>query len=63
MWKQRWTIDVDSEADRSQARLWPIRIKLAGPWKRLGHTVGHEKKERGDGGGTKRGNILVIKTK
>lgn len=35
-------IDGDNEADRSQARLWPIRIKLAGPWKRLGRTVGHE---------------------
>lgn len=35
-------IDGDNEADRSQARVWPIRIKLAGPWKRLGHTVGHE---------------------
>lgn len=35
-------IDVDNEADRSRTRLGPIRIKLAGPWKRLGRTVGHE---------------------
>lgn len=58
MWKQRWTIDVDSEADRSQARLWPIRIKLAGPWKRLGHTVGHEKR-RGEMGEGQRGGIFL----
>lgn len=33
--------------------LWPIRIKLAGPWQRLGRTVGHE--ERGGGGGGTKG--------
>lgn len=37
--------DVDNEADQSQPSLWPIRIKLGGPWQRLGRTVGH--KERG----------------
>lgn len=48
----------DNEADRSQTRLWPIRIKLAGPWQRLGRTVGHEEKggeERWWGGGAKGG--------
>lgn len=56
----------DNEADRSQTRLWPIRIKLAGPWQRLGRTVGHEEKggRRGGGGEGQRGeNIPVIKTK
>lgn len=46
--------------------LWPIRIKLAGPWQRLGRTVGHE--DRGGRGmrggeGRKGENFLVIKTK
>lgn len=47
-------IDLDNEPDRSQARLRPIRIKLAGPWKRLGRTVGHEKR-RGGGWGSHKG--------
>lgn len=41
-------MEGDSEANRSQPMLRPIRIKLAGPWRRLGCTVGQE------GGGKER---------
>lgn len=51
-------MDVDREPERSLARLWPIRIKLAAPRERLGRTVGHEKRRAGVGE-----NILVIKSK
>ncbi len=37
-------MDEDNEADRSQPSLWPIRIELAGPWQRLGRTVGHDER-------------------
>lgn len=50
-------MDLDNEPDRSQARLWPIRIKLARPWKRLGRTVGHEKRRAGMGE-SRRGRIF-----
>lgn len=44
----------DNGADWSKPRLEPIRIKLAGPWQRLGRTVGHEERGgevgRGKGG-------------
>lgn len=46
-------MDEDNEADESQPRQWPIRIQFAGPWQRLGHTVGHE--ERGGGAGRGKG--------
>lgn len=32
--------DGDNEADQSRLRAQAIRIKLAGPWQRLGQTVG-----------------------
>lgn len=59
-------IDEDNEAEQSRPSLWPIRIKLAGPWQRLGRTVGHEERGGGEvwGGGVAKGeNIPVIKTK
>lgn len=49
-------MDEYSEADPSQPRLWPIRIKLAGPWQRLGRTVGHEERG-GEVGEGQRGRI------
>ena len=61
--RQDGRTDEDNEADRSQPRLRPIRIKLAGPWQRLGRTVGHEERGKSDGGGAKGENIPVIKTK
>lgn len=56
-------MDEDNEADRSQPRLWPIRIKLAGPWQRLGRTVGHEERGGEVEEGQRGENIPVIKTK
>lgn len=61
--RQDGRTDEANEADQSQPRLWPIRIKLAGPWQRLGHTVGQEERGGGEGGGAKGENIPVIKTK
>lgn len=55
--RQDGLMDVDNEADRSQPSLWPIRIKLAGPWQRLGHTVGHEERG-GEVGEGQRGRIF-----
>lgn len=49
--------DVDNEADQSQPSLWPIRIKLGGPWQRLGRTVGH-KERGGEVGEGQRGRIF-----
>lgn len=49
-------MDKDNQADWSQPRLWPIRIKLAGPWQRLGRTVGHGGKG-GEVGEGQRGRI------
>lgn len=54
--RQDGRMDKDNQADWSQPRLWPIRIKLAGPWQKLGRTVGHGGKG-GEVGEGQRGRI------
>lgn len=54
--RQDGRMDGDNDADRSQPRLRPIRIKLAGPWQRLGRTVGQEERG-GEVGEGQRGRI------
>lgn len=43
-------IDVNNEADQSQPSLWPIRIKLAGPWQKArAHSKGMKGEEERQG--------------